>query len=109
MLPGLSPALSQAFTLQLATALELALCLDCEAKEGLCSAHRWEVLPQLARPAWVRLMGATEAEQTDLQHMSEDDAQRAESHRLAVLRYTEALAKARRRFHRANELKRKLA
>lgn len=109
MLPGLSSDPTNALAEALALAAACATCPDCEAKAGLCNAHKWEILPQLARPAWVRLMGATIIEQADLQHLTPEDMQRAESHRLAVMRYVEALSKARRKNARRTELRHKLA
>lgn len=43
------------------------LCDDCLEDQGLCQQHARDVLPQLARAAWLRLIGQILTEQTQRQ------------------------------------------
>lgn len=54
-----------------AAALTVALCVPCLNHDGLCERHAKEVLPQLAQPGWVRLIGIARVEQTKAQQVQE--------------------------------------
>lgn len=98
-----SPALEVA---QHSAAL-VPLCGDCLEDNGLCAQHARDVLPQLARAAWLRLIGLTHTEQTALQEdrsaaiaapttVSDASARHAERKRAA--RHASKLRRATKRF-----------
>lgn len=55
-----------------AVLLDSPVCSECVEQRGLCGRHqcRQAVLPQLAKPAWVRLIGQHLTEQKKRQNVS---------------------------------------
>jgi hypothetical protein len=58
------------------------LCVDCVKHEGLCRAHERAILPQLAQPSWVRLIGLQAVKKTSAASPAAQRAMRRNAKRL---------------------------